>query len=278
MVRNLVGLLRPRRQRRQPPDWAGEVLASVIAGSRRPPLTGPALPRRDSLRYALGIAPHRPAGEFPSVFRGAITRATRIKICGITRVEDALALPTRAPMRSVSSSTRRAARRRRRAGGGDRRCAAAVRVGSGVIRECGESESGHDCARATRPAAVPRRRRAGILRPLWTSFPQGRDGEAGGRSARIRTAFQPPRADCSSMPSCRARVAEPARRSIGADPLRLSLPVVLSGGLTPTTSARPCGACGPGPWTCRAASEARPGIKDAAKIAAFIRGVRNAGV
>lgn len=64
----------------------------------------------------------------------------------------------------------------------------------------------------------------------------------------------------------------------GLIPSGLSLPVVLSGGLTPDNVGEAVRRVRPWAVDVSSGVEARPGIKDPAKIAAFIRGVRNAGV
>ena len=64
----------------------------------------------------------------------------------------------------------------------------------------------------------------------------------------------------------------------GLIPSDLSLPVVLSGGLTPDNVGEAVRRVRPWAVDVSSGVEARPGIKDPAKIAAFIRGVRNAGV
>jgi phosphoribosylanthranilate isomerase len=61
-------------------------------------------------------------------------------------------------------------------------------------------------------------------------------------------------------------------------PSSLPLPVVLSGGLTPDNVADAIRRVKPGAVDVSSGVEARKGIKDPAKIAAFISGVRNADV
>jgi phosphoribosylanthranilate isomerase len=61
-------------------------------------------------------------------------------------------------------------------------------------------------------------------------------------------------------------------------PATLSLPLILSGGLTPQNVAE--GVSAVRPWAVDVSSgvESAPGVKDAAKIIAFIKGVRDADV
>jgi phosphoribosylanthranilate isomerase len=60
-------------------------------------------------------------------------------------------------------------------------------------------------------------------------------------------------------------------------PPALPLPVVLSGGLTPENVGDAIRRVRPYAVDVSSGVEAEKGIKDAAKIAAFIEGVRNAG-
>ena len=140
---------------------------------------------------------------------------------------------------------------------------------------------------AARRAAVPRARDAGVLPRVRPALPQGdRRWRARGRFARIRgRRTATPRAvlfDAPPLGRLARRHGPDVRldaRAGEAAACRWCCPA----GSTPGTSARRSGACGRGPSTCRAASRRSAptasrskGIKDPARIAAFVEEVRNA--
>ena len=103
------------------------------------------------------------------------------------------------------------------------------------------------------------------------------------KAARVRTGLdlvntQIPtqlRKDCCSTPTSRATAA-PANPSIGRSfrrtcPCRSSCQVAWMPAMWP----RQCAPCNPGRWTSAAGVEAAKGIKDAGEMAAFISGVRD---
>ena len=140
-----------------------------------------------------------------------------------------------APTRSVSCSTRRARapwrpeQARAIAAG-----AAAVRHRRGALRESRRRRRARDPrARAARDAPVPRRRAAGVLRPVRAALDARRPGRAGGRFARMRSVVSRARRPCCSMRRCPASSGAPAPRSTG-----------------PSSRARSAGPwCSRGGWT-----------------------------
>ena len=189
----------------------------------------------------------------------------RVKICGITRAEDA-ALAVGLGADAIGFVFWPASPRAVTAGRGgaaiDRmRCR--LRGARRSVRQCAATPR---CARgrageAARRRATARRRAAEDCRRVGAPADQGRD--AGRRRRDVARPIALP-ADVTARRCVRSRAARRHGQAPTGAVQRSSAtarPVILAGGLSARNVGDAIGRCGRGPSTCRPASKSAPGVK-----------------
>ena len=287
MIRNIVGALVYVGAGKAPAAWIARAPGRPRPHARGADVRGRrALPHRCRLRRAWGLPPTRRPFVCRWPERRSCARASRSAASLASRTASPRRVPARRDRPRVLAGN--AARRRRGACARDRRRAAAVRLGRRSVRRSGAGPRARDARRgAARPPPVPRPRGARPLPRVRPSLPQGRircPRSRGRRFARIRGAIRRrggPSVRCAAgrrdagrhgpdvrlehaaeRSAATRRAVRRAHRGNVADAIRRVRPwaVDVSSGVE------------------AAGGDGRPekGIKDPARIAAFIEEVRNA--
>ena len=202
---------------------------------------------------------------------------TAVKICGITRVEDghAAALAGAHAIGLVFHAA--SALRYYRARQGYRAAAASFVTAVGLFVDA-PAEQVPDPGGATSTSAVPWRRAAGLLRRVPCTLIKAIRMKAG--VDLLQCAGRYASAKGLLLDACVDGVAGGTGESFDWDliPRAIALPIVLAGGLTPGNVGAAVRRVRPWAVDVSSGVEREKGIKDAAAIAAFIRGARDADV